>query len=86
MSHIVNVLLYLIPLIPSAFLLIFLYKLVNWIYLTLWTPKELDLSAYGSRPKNSARTPKAWALITGASDGIGASFAKVKEKENIDLE
>ena len=78
-------------LVPSAFLLIFVTKLANWIYLTFWTCSELDLSIYGGRREkqkysySSSRTPKAWALITGASDGIGAAFAKVKLKEIINF-
>lgn len=69
--------------VPAVFLFIFLLKVFNWLYLTLWTPKELDLSDYGGcRPHGtlslpSNRTPKSWAVITGASDGIGAAFAKV---------
>ena len=62
--------------IPSAFLFIFLLKLANWLNLTLFPSKSdaLDLSAYGG----NGRSKRAWALVTGASDGIGAAFAKVK--------
>ena len=70
----------LLVLIPSTFLLVFFVKLLNWIYLTIFLPKDIDLSAYGGSKivEEPMRNPKAWALITGASDGIGAAFAKVK--------
>ena len=62
-----------LTLIPTVFLFLFLFKLLFWLNLTLF-PGVLDLSAYGG----SGRSKRAWALITGASDGIGAAFAKVK--------
>jgi hypothetical protein len=64
---------FLLTLIPIAFLSLFLFKLAFWLKLTLF-PAALDLSAYGG----SGRSKRTWALITGASDGIGAAFAKVK--------
>lgn len=72
----------LLCLIPSTFLLVFLIKLSNWIYLTVVPSKDFDLSAYGGSKvvEGPMRSPKVWALITGASDGIGAAFAKVKHK------
>ena len=75
-SSIISSLLFLIP---STFLLVFLVKLLNWIYLTVFPSKYFDLSAYGGSKvvEGPMRNPKAWALITGASDGIGAAFAKV---------
>lgn len=69
----------LLSLVPAAFLLLFLVKVGNWLRLTLFTSKSssaLDLSAYGG----NGRSKRAWALITGASDGIGAAFAKVRSK------
>lgn len=65
-----------LTLIPSTFLLVFLLRLANWANLTFLSSKSgaLDLSAYGG----SGRSKRAWALITGASDGIGAAFAKVQ--------
>lgn len=66
-------------LIPSIFLFVFFVKLFNWIYLTVFASKECDLAAYGGSKgiEGLTRNPKTWALITGASDGIGAAFAKV---------
>ena len=70
---------YLLIVIPSTFLLVFLVKLFSWIYLTVFPSKDFDLSAYGGSKvvEGPMRNPKSWALITGASDGIGAAFAKV---------
>lgn len=64
--------------LPATFLFLFLFKLANWLNLTLFPSKSdsLDLSAYGG----NGRSKRAWALVTGASDGIGAAFAKVKFK------
>jgi hypothetical protein len=65
----------LIKLIPVAFIVIFATKLLNWVYLTFVSSNgALDLNRYGG----NGRSKRAWALITGASDGIGAAFAKVK--------
>lgn len=66
---------FILSLIPTVFLVVFLARLLNWIYLTfIASSKPLDLSAFGG----NGRSKRAWALITGASDGIGAAFAKVK--------
>ena len=64
-------------LIPAFFLLSSLIKFANWVNLTFsWFNggKGLDMSRYGGGNGNGKRP---WALITGASDGIGAAFAKV---------
>lgn len=66
-----------LTLITTAFLFLFLVKLFFWLKLTLF-PGVLDLSAYGG----SGRSKRTWALITGASDGIGAAFAKVNDSYN----
>lgn len=58
-------------LISASFLLAFLVRLCNWIYLSIFARGPLDLAAYGGRSRRS------WAVVTGASDGIGAGFAKV---------
>ena len=66
-----------LSLIPAAFLLVLLGRLFNWIYLTfVVSSKPLDLTIFGGNGRSKRAS---WALITGASDGIGAAFAKVKE-------
>lgn len=52
----------------------FVYKVV-FLFLDLYVLSGTSLSKYGGGRSTSTTRPKAWALVTGASDGIGREFA-----------
>lgn len=55
---------------PVGLVVMLVFRLGYWLFLSL-VDRPVNLGAYGSSSRRS------WALITGASDGIGAAFAKV---------
>lgn len=61
-----------VSLLSGLFLVTFVAKLGHWIKMTFFSSNRMDLRPYGAGHRHS------WAIVTGASDGIGAAFAKVK--------
>lgn len=52
----------------------FVYKLIR-IVLDLYVLPGIPLSKYGAIRSTSTTKPKTWAIVTGATDGIGREFA-----------
>jgi 17beta-estradiol 17-dehydrogenase / very-long-chain 3-oxoacyl-CoA reductase len=60
--------------VGALFALSFVYKIV-FLLLDLYVLPGTPLTKYGGGRSTSTTRPKAWALVTGASDGIGREFA-----------
>uniref|UniRef100_D3TRK3 Hydroxysteroid dehydrogenase 12 17-beta n=1 Tax=Glossina morsitans morsitans TaxID=37546 RepID=D3TRK3_GLOMM len=53
-------------------------KLIPWLYLNIIGPKCLG-------PKINIRQMGSWAVVTGASDGIGKAYAKILAKHGLNI-
>lgn len=60
--------------IGALYLLFFTFKLV-YVFLDVFVLSGIPLTKYGGGRSSSNSRPKAWAVVTGATDGIGREFA-----------